>query len=129
MGTVAFDKYSFYTLQHDFTPPGTYTLIPHIVQNGPLKGLKTYCLINPELGVFEEQSGYTGAYPMRYAILIHPGNWAHDSIGCILPGIARDTLYPKPNVGGSQVAFRQIMGFLGGVAGHTLEIRDVQTAA
>lgn len=129
MGVLTFDQYRFFTLQHDFTPAGTYTLIPHIVQHGPLHGLKTYCLVNSELGVYENPSESTSQFPMRYAILIHPGNWAHDSIGCILPGIARDTLYPKPNVGGSQVAFKQIYGFLGGVAGHTLEIRDVQTAA
>ncbi len=106
------DDSTYFTLQHDPTPVGSYTLVPHTVINGPLHGLQTYALVAPTLGVFHEPSdaeGYTGTYPVRSAILFHPGNYPFDSEGCILVGMTKDTLVPKPSIGQSVVAFKQII--------------------
>lgn len=110
MGTLN----KWFTLQHLPTPAGTYDLIPHVIHEGPLSGLQCVCLVNPNLGVFENPNpAYLGPYPMRYAVLIHIGNWPKDTIGCIIIGMTRDTLPNKPNVGSSGIAFHQLMQLLG----------------
>ena len=113
----------WFTLQHLPTPVGVYALVPHVVQTGPLAGLHCVCLVNEALGVFEEPNeAYTGPYPMRYAVLIHPGNYPKDTKGCIIIGTTRDTLPDPPNVGQSRLAFDAMMAALG--PGETLEILD-----
>jgi hypothetical protein len=125
--------WKWHTLQHDFTPVGLYDLVPHVIHEGPLAGEDTYCLVNPELGVFAEPAdaeGYMGTRPVRIAILVHQGNWPHNSLGCILIGMTKDTVDPAPSVGGSDIAFRQFMGMLGtGVTGHQLEIINESATA
>lgn len=128
MGTLN----QWFTLQHDPTPLGLYTLVPHVIQTGPLAGLDCYCLVNPNLGVFEEPNpDYSGPYPMRFAVLIHKGNWAKDTIGCIIVGTSRDGLPNPPNVvqsGGPNGGFTQLMELLGtGVTGHQLLIQGVES--
>lgn len=123
MGTLE----SWFTLQHLPTPLGIYDLLPHVIQTGPLIGLKCYCLSNPDLGVFENPNpNYVGPYPMRYAVLIHIGNWVKDTVGCILIGMSRNTLPNPPNVGSSGMAFHQLMNLLGtNEIGHQLIITSV----
>jgi hypothetical protein len=65
-------------------PAGGYDLIPHTRPNGD----EVFALINPGLGVFyqaEDRPSGVG----RFLILIHAGNYAHDIIGCIAPGLGR----------------------------------------
>lgn len=126
-GTIALpDGTVLQTLQHDPCPAGVYTLEPHVIQEGRLRGLSTYALINPALGVFHEPPAanlYTGVSPLRVAILFHPGNWPKDSLGCVLLGLVRDVPPPPPSVGQSDAAFKKLMQLLGpGISGHTWTI-------
>lgn len=47
--------------------------------------------------------------PNRSAILLHPGNFAEDSKGCILLGMSHATINKRPGVERSQIAFRILM--------------------
>ena len=128
-GTISLpDGTVLQTLQHDPCPPGVYTLEPHTIKEGALIGLRTYALVNHDLGVVHEPGdaeGYTGPYPVRVAILFHPGNWPSNSLGCILPGLSRDTLQPPPSFWQSAQAFKKLMQLLGtGVSGHTWSIQS-----
>jgi Family of unknown function (DUF5675) len=128
MGTIAHIP-QWFTLQHLPTPFGEYEMWPHVINNGPLKGLACYCLVNPALGVFYDPThaiGYDGPYQVRTSVLIHPGNWPKDTIGCIIIGSARDTLPNPPNVANSDDTFKQFMAMLGtNVEGHTFVITSV----
>ena len=134
MGTIRWPEGSIIqTLQHDPCPVAQYALAPHIMQEGPLAGTHTYALVNPDFGVFHEPNdavGYNGTYPVRIAILFHPGNFVKDSLGCILPGMGRNSLEPQPSVGQSLFAFRSIMWLLGdGVLGHQWTILNATLAS
>lgn len=127
MGTIVPNKGTiWYTLQHLPTPNGQYNLEPHVIGEGKLIGLHTYALVNPGLGVFHYPNpSYTGPNKMRFAVLIHPGNFPKDTIGCIIIGTARDMLQPAPNVDNSVAAFKQMMDLLGEEStGHTLVIQS-----
>lgn len=50
--------------------------------------------------------------PDRRLIMIHPGNWASDSNGCILVGRAHVVLGGKLGVSASRAAFKDLMGRL-----------------
>ncbi|MFP5465149.1 MAG: DUF5675 family protein [Gammaproteobacteria bacterium] len=45
----------------------------------------------------------------RSLIMIHPGNWAGDSNGCILPGRAHTVINGVPGVSASRAAFKDLM--------------------
>ncbi len=51
------------------------------------------------------------AVPDRSAILIHPGNFATDSKGCILIGMAHASINNRPGVERSQLAFSKLMEY------------------
>ena len=51
--------------------------------------------------------------PGRSLIMIHPGNWQHDSNGCVLVGRAHDVITGKPGVTASRAAFKDLMQRLG----------------
>ena len=51
--------------------------------------------------------------PDRSAILIHPGNWARDTKGCIVPGMVVGDSRETRAVLQSAVAFRKIMAAAG----------------
>lgn len=116
MGTITLDDGTkIQTLQHLPIPIGVYNLLPHVIKNGPLVGLHTYVLINNDLAVFEtpqEMLAYAGWLKPRCEILFHPGNWPKDSIGCILPGAARNVLYPLPSVNDSDASFKKLCSLL-----------------
>jgi len=47
--------------------------------------------------------------PNRSLIMIHPGNWAEDSNGCVLVGRAHAVISGKPGVSASRAAFSDLM--------------------
>ena len=47
--------------------------------------------------------------PDRSLIMIHPGNWQHDSNGCLLVGRAHAVISGKPGVTASRAAFKDLM--------------------
>lgn len=102
-------------------PPGEYELSPY---QSPEKGL-VYRLHNPVLGVY----GF-GTVPVggRSAIEIHPGNWARQSLGCILIGWhAGALLDPEvnqmiPAVLSSDMAMTDLRRLLGAASTHQLVI-------
>lgn len=61
--------------------------------------------------------------PGRSLIMLHPGNWASDSNGCILPGRAHAVLNGKPGVSASRAAFKDLMHRLSKNAEWTLSVR------
>ena len=102
-------------------PVGTYQVRPYL---SPEKGL-VYRLHNPELKVIgwgEVPAGY------RSAIEIHPGNWARQSLGCILVGLAAGELADPttrvltPAVLDSDNAMIRLRRLLGPAMTHTLSI-------
>lgn len=50
--------------------------------------------------------------PNRDLIMIHPGNWASDSNGCILVGRSHAVIQGKPGVTASRAAFKDLMNRL-----------------
>lgn len=55
-------------------------------------------------------NGWTvNGVPDRSLIMIHPGNWATDSNGCILPGRAHQVINGMPGVSASRAAFEDLM--------------------
>lgn len=125
------DGHQWYTMERPWLgdkpgvsciPAGLYMLVPHTIMHGPLAGLQTYALSNPELGVFPEPpASYSGSNPVRVSILIHPANWAFQLLGCIAPGKARGLLAPpgsqspEPAVLSSREAFDEVLAALGGI--------------
>lgn len=59
----------------------------------------------------------------RSLIMIHPGNWASDSNGCILPGRAHQIIQGVPGVSASRPAFRDLMHRLATREEWTLSVR------
>lgn len=47
--------------------------------------------------------------PGRDLIMIHPGNWAGDSNGCVLVGRAHAVVNGKPGITSSRAAFNDLM--------------------
>lgn len=60
--------------------------------------------------------------PGRSLIMIHPGNWMSDLLGCIAPGMTWGIVGDKIGVGSSQEAFRRLMAILSVELHHTLTI-------
>ncbi|MDE2098375.1 MAG: hypothetical protein KGL39_14065 [Patescibacteria group bacterium] len=120
---------------HSCVPSTLYQLVPHVVQEGVLQGLQTWCLVNPNFGVFEDApASYNAYWPLRDGILIHPANCASQLLGCIAPGKSRGRLaLPGESLANavlaSDDAFDEVKSLLapdGDVAaatGHTLRIR------
>lgn len=64
-------------------PDGRYNLFPH----SSVKFPDVYCLVNEKLGVYASVRPANQAWG-RVAILIHPGNFVTDVIGCIAIGLS-----------------------------------------
>jgi hypothetical protein len=109
-------------------PLGLYDLVLHDTAEHP----KTWALVNPALGIFHEPAGIPLGQRGRFACLIHPGNWAWQSIGCVLPGLGRAPSGHRSRrrrlqnwmVTDSDVAMEQIRAAVPWAAGHTMEIRQ-----
>ena len=50
--------------------------------------------------------------PGRTYIMIHPGNWANNTEGCILPGRRPAVINGEPGVASSRAAFDDLMKYL-----------------
>jgi hypothetical protein len=106
-------------------PEGPYDLIPWNSPRHP----NTYALDNVALGVT-----WDGRQGTRSACLLHAGNFAQDSEGCILFGLT-DAPMMNPRTGeitlaieSSAAAIQQLIAALGiGVHGHTLTISEAGT--
>ena len=100
-------------------PLGEYVLVPFTRDEG---GQRTYALENHSLGVYVFQSDIPDGltHNTRYGILIHPGNYVKDVVGCIAPGLQRS----GEMVTNSRNAFSDLMRILGKESqDHTLTIR------
>ena len=106
-------------------PSGLYTLRPHTRPDpdptDDKPGQEVVALVNPALGVYylEDDLPAEGG---RFLILMHIGNWAHDVVGCIAPGLAKGPSMQGPMVKSSAAAMRKLMAYLDGEEAE-LEIR------
>jgi len=98
-------------------PAGVYDLIPHTRPDGA----KVVALVNPANGVYYAQGDVPDAGG-RYLILIHVGNWAHDVVGCIAPGLYHADNSQGRMVSSSKKAMRRVMDYIAGDEAQ-LEIR------
>lgn len=90
-------------------PAGLYKLVPFTRPNGQ----EVVALVNEDLGVFLHDSDRP-AGKGRYLILIHIGNWAHDIVGCIAPGLGKADSDQGPMVTSSKAAMKRIMDYIDG---------------
>lgn len=98
---------------------GEYRLEQHERPSGE----KAFILSNPALDVYrtpaEVPAGREAA--TRTLVLIHAGNYVHDVIGCIAPGLTR---YAGP-LGWMVTSSREAMNQLRSVVGNTFDLRLV----
>lgn len=129
--------------EHSCVPRGyDYQLIPYF---SPKHQIWTWCLHNPQAGIYAFPSGVDSPYAAPAGVVsrsvceIHPANWAFELEGCIAPGLARGRLDPKvqfpddtrgmlPAVLSSVAAFKVLCEHLApdGVSqatGHVLSVR------
>lgn len=105
--------------QGSCVPAGIYNLERHSTDKHPF----TWALVNPTLGVYHEPGDVPAdAVGARSAILLHPGNTAQDTEGCIIVGLERTNLFYPPGVLESVKAFDTLKSHLPWVEGHTLTI-------
>ena len=87
---------------------GAYKLVPHPSE----KFGNVWALENPAVDVYHYPYDIpSGRDPetVRTAILIHAGNWAHDMIGCIAPGMSRIPIENGYMVQQSRVAITTLL--------------------
>lgn len=103
-------------------PLGTYDLEPYVsIRHG-----QTWRLHNPDLRVW----GTSAPAPagMRTEVELHSGNWARQSLGCLLIGSSSgELLDPQtgvrtPAILGSDAAIAELRRLLGSVVTHMLQI-------
>lgn len=97
---------------------GTYNLTRHLRPSGE----KAWALVNHELDVYYLPSDVPkGREKMtRTLVLIHAGNYVHDVVGCIAPGMART----KTREGGWMVErSREAMNVLRTMVGETYDVK------
>lgn len=90
-------------------PPGTYTCVK---------------VKSPKFGDTYEVT----KVPTRSAILLHSGNLADDSRGCIILGSAFGTVKGKDGVVGSKLAMGKFLAMQANVQAFTLTIRNPEPA-
>src|SRR2546429_3658824 len=100
-------------------PAGTYELVLHDSAAHP----HTFALVNHELGIYHSPLDISSDVCGRSECLIHSGNFASQSEGCILVGRARGVLNGVPDVMASKEALRELLAVVPWIAGaHTLTI-------
>lgn len=100
--------------------PGDYVLALHDSKNHP----KTFALVNPALGVFHVPADIPSGCIGRSDVLLHNGNWASSSLGCILLGRGRSYVNGRSMVMFSDVALNAFKALVPWIEGHTLSIID-----
>ena len=101
-------------------PDGKYNLIPFTRPNGD----QVYALHNPSLGVWLNEADRPDGKG-RYLILIHPGNWVTDVVGCIAPGLRyKIDERGRHMVTSSRAGMSRIMQPLGFKKGHKIVIES-----
>jgi uncharacterized protein DUF5675 len=99
-------------------PAGTYVLLLHDTPTHP----RTFALVNPDLCVYHDPHDIPVSAVGRSDCLIHAGNLASQSEGCILVGLTRSILNGLPDIASSQAALMQFRAAVPWVLGHTLTI-------
>ena len=89
-------------------PAGVYDLKLHKRGDGSI----VPALINPALGVHYLEDDLPDAGG-RFLILMHVGNWAHDVVGCIAPGLYHADNPQGRMVSSSGKSMRRVMSFIG----------------
>ena len=84
-------------------PDGTYELVPHTRPNGD----EVVALINPDLGVWYQKEDRPDVWG-RFLVLIHAGNYSHDVVGCVAPGLSRTIHDNRVMVTSSRAAMGQL---------------------
>ena len=106
-GIMSLNGFEFHTVEKPWLnnepfksciPAGTYTLTPFTRDNGD----HVLALSGGSVSISQDPRF------KRYAVLIHPGNWQHDVVGGIAPGLHRtDNM-----VTNSKEAMKEIMSDL-----------------
>ncbi len=100
-------------------PVGTYDLVLHNTILHP----KTFALENPTLAVYADPHSIPHDLCGRSECLIHAGNFASQSEGCILVGHARGMLNGVPDVTESRDALAELLAVVPWIGGkHSLTI-------
>ena len=83
-------------------PEGTYSLIPYASDAYP----DTWALSGESVSVYED--------PIfkRYTCLLHLGNWGHDVVGCISPGMAIEVMDGELAVSSSREAMSNLRALI-----------------
>lgn len=97
---------------------GTYNLVRHLRPSGE----KAWALVNHELDVYylPHEVPRGREKQTRTLVLIHAGNYVHDVVGCIAPGMART----RTREGGWMVErSREAMNALRTMVGDTFDVK------
>jgi hypothetical protein len=70
---------------------------------------RTSPIVDKTTGGIFHQGWEIDGVPGRDLIMIHPGNWATDSNGCVLVGRSHEIIAGLPGVSSSRVAFQDLM--------------------
>ena len=99
-------------------PEGLYQIHWHERSSGAV----VPALTNQDLGVWYTEHERPAGIG-RYLILIHAGNWSHDVIGCIAPGMSKNAPGDGPMVRHSGDAMKLIKDYLGDDEDLSIDIR------
>lgn len=113
---------------HSCAPDGLYDLIPYYSDK---HGCWTWCLHNPDLGIWATQDmiPQEARKNGRFVLELHSANWAFQLKGCIAPGLTCGMLEDKWAVMESKEAMQKIIaalapdGDIENATGHTLLIQ------
>lgn len=84
-------------------PDGRYDLRPHTRPDGK----QVVALTNPDLGVWYQKEDRPDVWG-RFLVLIHAGNFSHDVVGCIAPGLSRTIHENRVMVTSSRAAMNEL---------------------
>lgn len=99
---------------------GTYKLVPHRSEKYPM----AWALVNHDLDVYHYPQDVppSRVEQARQTILIHPGNWWSDLLGCIAPGRSRAKVNGEWMVQNSRDAMNLLRTVIGSMLDVTLTV-------